>query len=317
MSKILGVNLSHNCSFAYLKDGVLKEYYEEDRFNKIKHFHPYHPFQKDDYQYLALKKFNNILFDEVSFVSNDRRGDAIIEKHMIENILKQVEFKKFKFYFGEHHLLHALCGFYFSDFNEALILVCDGGGEFLNGYVEYGFEALESVYHINNDSLKCFYQHYSNARTDFFKKSKYVPSETHWKNKNTDVRVSNIVCCGVKYYDYMIEAGFPAHSEGQLMGMAAYKNKDTDIDKHALECADKAQTESLEERIEFIKKAKTYSDCKNIILSGGYHLNCANNFKLVKLFPELNFFVDPIAHDGGTAVGAAYATYQYEKDFKN
>jgi carbamoyltransferase len=101
------------------------------------------------------------------------------------------------------------------------------------------------------------------------------------------------------------------------MGMAAYKNKDTDIDRHALECADKAQTESLEERIEFIKKAKTYSDCKNIILSGGYHLNCANNFKLVKLFPELNFFVDPIAHDGGTAVGAAYATYQYEKDFKN
>ena len=35
-----------------------------------------------------------------------------------------------------------------------------------------------------------------------------------------------------------------------------------------------------------------YSDCKNIILSGGYHLNCSNNFKLVKQFPEYNFFVE-------------------------
>jgi predicted NodU family carbamoyl transferase len=54
-----------------------------------------------------------------------------------------------------------------------------------------------------------------------------------------------------------------------------------------------------------MEKAITYSDCKNIILSGGYHLNCSNNFKLVKLFPKYNFFVDPICHDGGTAVGAA------------
>jgi len=57
----------------------------------------------------------------------------------------------------------------------------------------------------------------------------------------------------------------------------------------------------------------TYSDCKNIILSGGYHMNCANNFKLVKHFPECNFFVDPIANDAGTAVGAAYC---YENTFK-
>ena len=37
---------------------------------------------------------------------------------------------------------------------------------------------------------------------------------------------------------------------------------------------------------------------------GGYFLNCSNNFKYVKQFPNLNFFVDPVPHDGGTAIGA-------------
>ena len=60
-----------------------------------------------------------------------------------------------------------------------------------------------------------------------------------------------------------------------------------------------------------MERAKKYSDCKNIILSGGYHLNCSNNFKIVKKYPEYNFFVDPISYDGGTAVGAAYYYENY------
>jgi len=54
-----------------------------------------------------------------------------------------------------------------------------------------------------------------------------------------------------------------------------------------------------------VNKIKQYSDCKNVILSGGYHMNCSNNFKLVKHFPKYSFFVDPVAYDGGTAIGAA------------
>ena len=57
--------------------------------------------------------------------------------------------------------------------------------------------------------------------------------------------------------------------------------------------------------IELLKKAFSYSDCKNVVLSGGYSLNCVNNYYYVKEFPEYNFFVDPVAHDGGTAIGAA------------
>jgi carbamoyltransferase len=44
---------------------------------------------------------------------------------------------------------------------------------------------------------------------------------------------------------------------------------------------------------------------KNIVLSGGYFMNCVNNYAYLKAFPEINFFVDPIAFDSGTAIGAA------------
>jgi carbamoyltransferase len=44
---------------------------------------------------------------------------------------------------------------------------------------------------------------------------------------------------------------------------------------------------------------------RDVVLSGGYFLNCSNNYEYIKRFPDLRFFVDPIAHDGGTAIGAA------------
>ncbi len=57
MRKILGVNISHNVSFAYFEDNILKEYYEEDRFNKEKHWGPEGTEIRDEtYEYHVLKK---------------------------------------------------------------------------------------------------------------------------------------------------------------------------------------------------------------------------------------------------------------------
>jgi len=98
------------------------------------------------------------------------------------------------------------------------------------------------------------------------------------------------------------------------MGLAAYADKPIKEElKKIAKMGKHAQEKTLQEAIELIKKAKEYSSCKNIILTGGYHLNCSNNFKLVKSFPELNFFVDPIPYDGGTAVGAALYYENYHR----
>ena len=124
MKKTLGINISHNVSFSYFEDDVLKKYYEEDRFNKIKNFYPPHPFLDKEYEYIVLKKFKNITFDLVSFVTSGK-GDITLETETIKIFLKQIKFKNLKFFSNEHHVFHALAGFYFSNFNEAMCLIVD------------------------------------------------------------------------------------------------------------------------------------------------------------------------------------------------
>ena len=276
MKKILGINISHNCSFAFLKDGTLKEYYEEERFNYIK---DYMPEENNhgiyNYKYKALDCFKDITFDMVIFASYNR-GHLQIEMPIVNHILTQVNHKDFYFHLDNHHIYHAICGLYFSKFNEAIALISDGGGE--NVY-DKNFKVLQSIYLINKHKVQNKYRYISNKKNDYFN---HFPEIEQLKVlENIDTVFSSKLKAGLKYIHYLRKAGFNYGEEGQLMGIAAYKN------------------------VELMEKAKTYSDCKNIILSGGYHLNCSNNFKLVKLFPEYNFFVDPICHDGGTAVGAA------------
>jgi len=301
MRKVLGINISHNCSFAYFENGILKEYYEEDRFNKIKHYRPDENELGDfNYEYIVLKKFKNIIFDALVFTSDDR-GHLQLELPVIKHVLKQVKYKKYHFLSEGHHLYHAVCGFYFSNFDEAVALVSDGGGECI---LHATFSTLQSIHIINKSKVETKYRFISNSKTKFFNYKEKHNFES--SNNNIDYTISSEAKAGLKYSNYLEQAGFNDHEEGQMMGIAAYKNKETNLNKEVLEIANKAQEETLEDFVELIGRVKKYSDCKNIILSGGYHLNCSNNFKIVKKFPEYNFFVDPIPYDGGTAVGAAY-----------
>jgi len=307
MRKILGVNISHNVSFALFEDNVLKEFYEEDRFNKIKNYQPQENEQADyNYEYQVLKKFKDITFDAVVFASFDRTY-LQIEIAIIKHILKQVNCKKSYFEIRNHHIYHAVCGYYFSNFNEAIALVSDGGGE---SEVNFNFKVYQSIYLINKKQITNKYKFISNNIQDYF--NNFVPTQIEDKLvNNVDCTISNQAKVGLKYRKYREEAGFNEFEEGQLMGIAAYKDKQTNLDKNILTIANKAQEETFEDVVELLNRSKQYNDCKNIILSGGYHLNCSNNFKLVKKFPEYNFFVDPVPYDAGTAIGAVYYYENY------
>ena len=90
------------------------------------------------------------------------------------------------------------------------------------------------------------------------------------------------------------------------MGLSSYaycQNK-YNLNYEKVNLAKEAQEKSFEKTCVLIEKALKFNNTSNIVLSGGYFLNCSNNFKYVKKYPNLNFFVDPIPHDGGTAIGA-------------
>ena len=79
------------------------------------------------------------------------------------------------------------------------------------------------------------------------------------------------------------------------------------------------QDESQQEVLKLIFKAVEMTGNKNVVLSGGYALNCvANYWYLDKLNKEdIKLYVEPVSSDAGTAIGAALLLYhQLTKDKK-
>ena len=76
----------------------------------------------------------------------------------------------------------------------------------------------------------------------------------------------------------------------------------TQIQKDLAYSVQKATEEGL---IALIRKAHELTGETNICISGGYGLNCVANYKYWKEFPDLNIYVEPVSHDGGTSIGGA------------
>jgi carbamoyltransferase len=69
------------------------------------------------------------------------------------------------------------------------------------------------------------------------------------------------------------------------------------------------QKETEEQMVKLIERAIDITGENRIVISGGYALNCVANYKYLERFPNIEFYIDPIAHDGGTAIGLARHAY--------
>ena len=71
------------------------------------------------------------------------------------------------------------------------------------------------------------------------------------------------------------------------------------------------QTETQQQVLELIRKAVKDTGQNNVVISGGYGLNCvANYWYLEQLKDEgINIYVEPVSNDAGTAMGAALLMY--------
>tara|TARA_R110001592_G_scaffold46035_1_gene146866 strand:- start:1337 stop:2515 length:1179 start_codon:yes stop_codon:yes gene_type:complete len=56
---------------------------------------------------------------------------------------------------------------------------------------------------------------------------------------------------------------------------------------------------------DYIERSIKKTGLKQVCCSGGYFLNCVTNYYLIKRFPDIEFYFEPIANDAGTAIGAA------------
>ena len=286
--RTLGINISHNASICQVTDGKIDFYYEEDRFNKRKNFIPF----TDDCYFKSIEKHVTKKPDKVCVTSFDSRGQDLLGEHKLGDLIiakklgEQIDINKVHFNANNHHLYHAITAQHLSGFNDCIIVVMDGGGSQL--FPTY--QEIESIYTYNNGDLKRVYLHATSNR---------FPYEGHvdkkFKFEDTDVFLSNNKSMGMLFEDMCTEYHMGKTGDaGKIMGMAAYEEKPMQLQEH-----------SKNYTIELLKKAFTYSDSDNIVLSGGYALNCVNNYVYASKFNTKNFFIDPVAHDGGTSIGAA------------
>ena len=305
----IGVNLSHHASIC-IKDNDNIEYYEEDRFNKRKYWGP----SRETWDYRCFSKIKDFNFPFV-FCSFDSENEY--EEDVIKLLVKKYKIKDWCFDVKEHHLYHAYSGFYQSNFNDALVIVIDGGGSrFRRGTDLFDkiYQEYDSIYYLTKDNIKLLYRSYGAARYLF------LPEKDNFKEIIESINDENpLYSCGVweGETEYKLRSipnpGFlfnllcvkiglgDGNDAGKAMGLSSYGNE---TDERNEDLAKQVQIATEKYTTNLIKKALKY-DCKNIILTGGYALNCVNNYKYTQQFKDIDFFIDPVAHDGGTAIGAA------------
>lgn len=263
---------------------------------------------------------------------HDKWGSTVFAKNIISEkedelinnaLAKQIqplsddyEFKQ------EHHYFHAVCGTHLSPYDEAICITWDGGG-YNTHFEEWpGYQEIECIWHYKNGNVVPLYKRYSNHRMlddvsgemnagDFGESCLVCETDETYDINGVESVFTSMPSMGMNFSNmsYALGCDDLGRAAGKVMGMASYgKIMDNVWTKHTT--ANMLEHASLLHAETVIQKAlDLVPDCKNIVLSGGFSLNCTNNAKYLKLFPKVQFFVDPIPHDGGTAVGAAIDYY--------
>ena len=82
------------------------------------------------------------------------------------------------------------------------------------------------------------------------------------------------------------------------------------LDDYRKDLAYEVQKSSERRIFRLVREAIELTGKKKIVMSGGFFLNCVCNYELLKEFPDVEFYHEPAAHDGGNAIGAAYYVYR-------
>jgi predicted NodU family carbamoyl transferase len=73
--------------------------------------------------------------------------------------------------------------------------------------------------------------------------------------------------------------------------------------------AHEVQTQTQEAVGNLIERAIQKSGCNNVCVVGGYGMNIVANHYYLQKFPDVNFYFEPNADDGGLPIGAAMLYY--------
>ena len=338
MTIIASIARGHNGSTTLMKDGEIIFYLEEERLSKMK-------YDGSPLLGLAKVFDYVDHIDHLVVCHTHRHGPQLdwTGEDLYHGWVRKLAKKKFDFkvHFIDliHHEMHAACGFYNSGFETAACVIADGAGSFLQyegiDDVLFEFETIfkasypktfDVVYkHLgtkaaigcNQVDTGVFVTEYPGHTKMYEAVTEYCgfpaieagklmglapygkPNEdlpkffsNGWSNRELIIPTyPNAAKINVGRYPILID-DVENHQEGQY----------TDIQKDMAYAIQEATENRM---IELIRKAHEETGETNIVICGGYGLNCVANYKYLQAFPDLNIYCEPISHDGGTSIGGA------------
>ena len=304
--KVVALFSGHGASAVVLEDGVVTNYFKEERYSRKKHDegieHIYQMILDSDPDYIIL----NTNYDEDE------------KRELIRRVNPRVQFIETKE--SVHHLHHASLAFYNSGFDKALVLVVDACGGVV-GEDEYEGESI-------------YFARYPCKFTPVYKKN--------WSEEHVihDPNIGNL------YNSAALAIGQTIDDCGKAMGLSSYGDRIWEIkftldrvNNYFQECPDfldvlfrrrdryyidinrdnykkfadyccEVQWHCQEQVCELVDTYVKRTGIKKVCISGGYGLNILTNYQLLKRFPEVEFYFEPLCDDGGNSIGAAMYAYR-------
>jgi len=287
--RILSFFIGHDASATILENGRVSFYLSAERITRKKHC------DRIIHVLKYLHKHGHRKFDVV-LVNLYRLDDRKFEEPLKKLFKEEFQIKRIEFDYERHHIYHAYSGFCNSKFKDALCIVLDGHGSAVSKDGKLHTE-IESVYYANKKDI-----------VEVSKKYSLTPGD------NQPVSV------GYQFEKLSREIGWDWYGAGKIMGLAQYKDYENKLDKEWLKHLDQCsevQRSTQEEVISLIQNSIQKYDTKNIVLSGGYGLNCVANYEYLNHFPDYNFYIDPVCFDAGISIGQAYYHSKNPKPMQN
>jgi carbamoyltransferase len=335
---ILGINsLYHESAACLLQDGVIVAAAEEERFTRVKHAKK--P-RVDNPDALPLHAMHYCLeeagidlgdLDHVAYSSDPRRRvtvwgnwtydpfpEATWHIHRVPSKLAAMGFAG-KFNWVDHHTAHAASAFYASPFQQAAILTIDGLGD---GNTTACFQGAGSTLHFLHDArfpqslgflwelLSMFLGFDIYDATKIMGLAAYGDADRWARHFAQLVRplpdgffALNSDLLRFWLLDYLTPSGYFDGLEN-LFGIKR-RTRDEELTQDHRDIAASLQRTTDVVMLHLVRRLHAWTRLDNLCLAGGIALNCVTNQFAFERGPFTGLFVQPAAHDAGTALGAA------------
>ena len=326
MKIALGIHVKHDRGACLIVDGKVVANIANERLDRIKYSSsPEIPYESID----ALLKFCNIDISQISCIGISSAG---------------LESEKVKQFYKNEFFNHYNYSVYFSSqFDESLVFVADGGGDYILDKQE-----AETLYYGSQGKI----EQLSARVQDIAVRKMDYPVNTIYPFMPECIREHQISLAR-KYEQITHLIGFGYGQSGKTMGLASYgksyfdysnlnyedlnyslKYRDIIEDFYALQVISGKNHKDFiaSERhniaatlqeftecalISFLKNQQKKFKCDNLCLAGGIFLNCLINHKIICQCGFKNVFIIPAAGDDGQALGCAYFAYKEMFGYKS